>query len=282
MPVEPWPTVVVGGKEYWEVDGKFRVAKESDPNAQVLILIGTPNGGIANVGPLVQGDPGQHAEIDEEVNITAVLEYDDPTPDSMSWTTLTPPDEDTPGVYRLNSTQRKGPAGEDGDTVLTPADYGSPLAGQFLVVKGDLSGFELASQKIPSRHVPATIVSVPSGNANYTMATISIAAKTYDYRPIVFAHTIITGTGADVAVDLVCRMGAESGDNIVARCIGLPGAKDRLTIVSALAAGSGDSFDKVTAGNAKNFYLRTERSTGADTYTTSNTTTFFEIWAMPV
>ena len=283
MPVEPWPTVVVGEKEYWEVDGKFRVAKESDPNAQVLILIGTPNGGIANVGPLVQGDPGQHAEIDEEIVITDVLEYEDATPDSMSWTTITPPTEDTPGVYQLNTTYRKGPKGDDGDTVLDPEDYAeTPVAGQILAVKGDLSAFELVSPKPITRHVPATINSVPSGNANYTMATISIDAKTHDYRPIVFAHTIRVGTGADVAVDLVCRMGGATDGDIVARCIGLPGVTDRLTIVSALAAGSGDSFDKVTAGNAKNFHLRTERSTGADTYTASNTVTFFQIWAVPV
>lgn len=282
MPVEPWPTVVVGGKEYWEVDGKFRVAKESDPHAQVLILIGTPNGGVANVGPLVQGDPGQHAEIDEDVNVT-VLEWDDPTADSMSWTTITPPDDDTPGVYQLNSTLRKGPPGADGDTVLDPTDYAeTPVAGQFLVVNSGLDAFELISQKIATRHVPATISSVPSGNANYTMGVISIAAKTFDYRPLVLAETIRVGTGADVAVDLVCRMGGETDGDVIAKCTGLAGVTDRLQIVSALPAGSGDSFDKVTAGNAKNFYLRTERSTGSDTYTASSTVTRYQIWAIPV
>lgn len=282
MPVEPWPTVVVGEKEYWEVDGKFRIAKESDPNAQVAILIGTPDGGIANVGPLVQGDPGQHAEIDETIVFTA-LEATDPTADSASWTTITPPTTETPGVYKLNLALHKGAKGDDGDTVLTPDDYSeSPLAGQILVVNDALDGFDLAAQKIATRHLPAMISSVPSGNANYTMSTISIAAKTFDYRPLVLAETIRVGTGADVAVDLVCRMGGETDGDIVAKCTGLAGVTDRLSIVSACPAGSVDGFDKVAAGNAKNFHLRTERSTGADTYTASNTVTRFQIWAIPV
>lgn len=281
MTTEPWPTVTVGGKEYWLVDMQFRIAKESDPNAQVPILIGTPNGGIAAVGPLVKGDPGKHAELSTTINFTP-LEPGDATPDSASFTVLTPPDDDTPGVWQLNLALHKGAKGEDGDTVLDPDDYDTPLAGQILVVNDAVDAFELRNQKVPTRHVPATLNNVPTGNANYTLGVVSIPAKTHDWRPLVLAHTIITGTGADVAVNLRARLNGETGGNIVAECRGLAGAKDRLTIVSAIPAGSGDSFDKVTAGNSATVHLRTERASGADTYSTASGDTFFEVWAIPI
>lgn len=281
MTAEPWPTVVVAGKEYWLVDMQFRIAKESDPNAQVPILIGKPDGGIAAVGPLVKGDPGKHAEIDTTINNT-VLEADDPTPDSMSFTVITPPTDSVAGVYRLNATQRKGAKGDPGDTVLDPADYDTPLAGQILVVNDAVDAFVLQNQKVATRHIPATLNNVPAGNANYTLGVVSITAATFDRRPIVFAHTIITGTGSDIAVNLRARLNGETGGNIIAECRGLAGAKDRLTIVSACAAGSDDTFDKVAAGATATIHLRTERATGADTYTTASGDTFFEVWMIPV
>lgn len=281
MPVEPWPTVVVGGKEYWLVDLQCRLAKESDPNAQVPILIGTPNGGVASVGPLVKGDPGVHAELSTTINFTA-LEATDATPDSASFTVLTPPDDVTPGVYRLNLALHKGAKGDDGDTVLTPADFGSPIAGQILVINDAVTAFELRGQKVPTRHVPASLNNVPQGNANYTLGVVSVPAKTFDWRPMVFAHTIITGTGSDVAVNLRARLNGETGGNIVAECRGLAGAKDRLTIVSAIPAGSADTFDKVSSGSPATVHLRTERASGSDTYTTASGDTFFEVWAIPI
>lgn len=282
MVAQPWPTVVVGGKEYWEVDIKGRIAKESDPDAGVLFLIGTPNGGIANVGPLVKGDPGVHAELDTTINFTA-LEAADATPDSASFTVITPPDDETPGLYQLNLKLHKGAKGDDGDTVLDPNDYDTPLANQILVVNDAVDAFELRNQKVATRHVPATLSNVPSGNANYTLGVVSVAAKTFDWRPMVFAHTIITGYGgSDVAVNLRARLNGETGGNIVAECRGLAGAKDRLTIVSAVPAGSGDTFDKVAAGSPATIHLRTERASGSDTYTTASGDTFFEVWAMPI
>lgn len=283
MPVEPYPTIVIGGKEYWEVDIKARLLKESDPNQQVTFLVGTPNGGIAALGPLVQGDPGQHAEIDEEIIITDVLEYEDATPDSMSWTTITPPTEDTPGVYQLNTTYRKGPKGDDGDTVLDPNDFDTPLAGQILVVNDAVDAFVLQNQKIATRHLPTSFSSVSDSSGKATVATVSIPAKTHDYRVIVAAQVIVTGSsGSNVSVDLLCRMGDAVNGNVVARCFGVGGAKDRLTIVSSSPANSNDAFDKVAAGNAKDFYLRTERMSGSDSYSASDSTMLYEVWAIPV
>lgn len=281
MPVEPWPTVTVGGEDFWEVDIKARIAKESDPDSQVLFLIGTPNGGVGNVGPLVKGDPGVHAEILEAINFTA-LEPEDATPDSASFTIITPPDDETPGEYQLNLSLHKGLKGDDGDTVLDPDDFDGALATQMLVVNGDVDAFVLQDQKVPIQHRAASLNNVPSGNPSYTCGVISIAAVTYDRRVTVAAQAVIVGTGPDVAVDLLARLNGETGGNVIAACKGLAGASDRLTICPASPAGSGDTFNKINAGDPATVHLRTERQSGSDTYTAANTSMLFEVWTHPI
>lgn len=281
MPVEPWPTVTVGGKDYWDIDAKLRVAKESDPNAQVLILIATPNGGIANLGPLVQGDPGQHAEIEEAVNFTP-LEPDDPTPDSFAFTTITPPSASTPGVWRAVVALHKGAKGDPGDTVLDPADYSATTPGQVLAVNSGLTDFELVTPKAGDFYWPATINNTPSGNPSYTLGVCSIGSKPYDRRVIPFGYTIITGTGPDVAVDLIARLNGETGGNIVGRCPGIAGATDRLIMAPGVPTAAADTYNKILASNSATVHFRVERQTGADTYTTSNSTTRFGVLAVAI
>lgn len=279
MPVEPWPTVVVDGKEWWEVDIKARILKESDPDSQVLFLVGTPNGGVGNVGPLVKGDPGVHAELLEEINFTA-LEPDDATPDSASFTIITPPDDDTPGEYQLNLALHKGLKGDDGDTVLDPGDFDGALVGQILVVGDD--EFILQDQKVTTQHRAASLNNVPSGNPSYTLGVITIDAATFDRRLIVAAQAVVVGTGPDVAVDLLARLNGETGGNVIAACRGLAGTKDRLTICPASPAGSDGDFNKINAGDPATVHLRTERQSGSDTYTAANTSMLFEVWAVAI
>ena len=281
MTYEPWPTVTVGGKDYWEVDIKARVAKESDPNAQVLILVGTPNGGAAAVGPLVQGDPGKHAEIDTTIDFTA-LEPDDPTSDSASWTTVTPPDDTTPGVYQLSLALHKGAKGDDGATVLDPATFSATVAAQILQVNSDLSAFELADQRVAQVYRPATINNTPAGNANYTLATVPVSSKTFNRIIIPFGYVIVKGnTGPDVVVDFIARITTETSGNIIGRFPGVGGAVDRLSLVPATPTGTSD-YEKVAAGVSTNVYFRVERQSGSDDYTTSNTTTRCGVLALPI
>lgn len=276
----PWPTVTFGGQEYWQVATLSLIAKESDPNAGVYFFVGTPDGGIGTVGPLVQGTPGKHAEIDTDINFTA-LEATDVTADSASWTEITPPDDDTPGVYQLNLALHKGAKGDDGDTVLDPTDY-TAAATQILAVNSGATDFEAIDQKVCQVYRPTTISNTGAATANNTLATVPIDAKTYDRRLIPFAYTIVTGnTGSDVTVDLLARIGDASTGDIIGRCPGLGGAKDRLILVPALPTNEFD-YELLAATNTTNVYFRVEKQGGADDYTTSSTTTRCGVLAVPV
>src|SRR5690606_32019953 len=93
-----------------------------DPDIGVALLAIRPQGGMGqNIPAIEKGDPGKHAQIDNAINFTA-LEPDDPTEDSASWTTVTPPTDATPGKWKLNLALHKGEKGDDGDATWDPTD----------------------------------------------------------------------------------------------------------------------------------------------------------------
>lgn len=276
-----WPTTADG--QWYVFDGQILMPVNPSTGAPVLYL--RPNGGIGQaIPPVAQGDPGKHAEIDTVVNYTE-LAYNDPTPAGASFTTVTPPTDTTPGLYRLTMTVHAGSPGAAGTTTLTTsAIAGVPVYKKIPQVNASADGFEYVGQKVGGRHYPASINNTAAGNANSTLGVVSIAAGTYDfdYRVEVEAQTIVTTTGPNCSVDLVARLNGETGGNDIGRCFGIGGSRDRLTIAGGFAPGNADGWDRVSAGNGCTVHLRTEQQSGSDQYTTSATTTRFKVTVRPV
>lgn len=225
---------------------------------------------------LVQGDPGDTPNIDNVIAFTA-LAPDDATPESAEW------EETSPNIYKLHLALRNGQDGAPGDTVLDPTDFDTPLPGKILALNSDATAFELQTPKIGDEYWPASIANTPSGNSAYTLCSVGVPALDFDWRPEVSGWCIVTGTGADVAVNLHCRLDDEDGGNIVGMAYGGAGINPPVhTIVSGPEQGSADGYNKVLAHNAATIYLRAERRTGIDTFTTSGTTTRFRVKVQPV
>jgi hypothetical protein len=102
----------------------------------------------------------------------------------------------------------------------------------------------------------------------------------FDWRPIVSGYCVVTGTGTNVKTDLIARINSIGGNDI-GRCPGIT-STERLTLSSGPPAGSADAWDRILAGTTATIYLRVERQSGSDTFTTSNTTTRFRVKADPV
>src|ERR1700752_1868733 len=86
--------------QYYQAQGQFLIPVDPSPGVAIIML--RPEGGIGSgFGAVEKGGPGKHAEIDTTVNFTS-LAWNDPTAASFSWTVITPPDDDTAGVYRAN------------------------------------------------------------------------------------------------------------------------------------------------------------------------------------
>lgn len=280
MPTTTWNTTTIDGVEYLVVEvTQFRIPLNWDPSSRMFIAVGAPTGGLGNFPALVKGDTGATPTLDTTINLTA-LEYDDTDPDSASLTLI------APDTYRLNLTLHKGEPGADGTsaTIIDASDLtGTPVAGKIIVVNATADGFEYATNKVGDRYVPASISNTPAGNATYTLCSVSIGAQGFDWRPEVSGQCIITGTGANVSVDLIARLNDPTSGNIVGRGFGLPGVgPGNVELSSGPPPGSSTAYDKVASNATAVIYLRAERQSGADTFTTLGATTWFKVKVEPV
>jgi hypothetical protein len=250
-----------------------------DANSNMFIAVAAPTGGLGSFPALVKGDTGDVPTL-RDVNFT-VLEVDDVTPDSADWVLV------SPGLYDLDLALHKGPQGDIGDTVLTPSDFGTPVAGKIPVVNSTLDDFELQSPKVGDRFVAASYTSAPSGQPVYQIASISIPAQNFDWRPEVSGSCVVTVTSANVRADLVARLNDPASGNIVGRGFGTVNTSHgSLATVVNLASGppaaASSSYDKVAQGSSAIIYLRVERQAGTGTFTTSDDTTWFCVRVCPI
>lgn len=281
MPVTNWNTTYINGKQYLVIDvAQFRVPLDWDPSSNMFIAVAAPDGGLGNFPALVRGDDGRTPDIDATINFAA-LDFDDPTPDSASWSEI------SNNLYRLNLSLHKGATGSVASYNLIDADdiAGTIGAGKIIVVNSGATGFEYAHPKVGDTFWPATIVNTPSGNAAYTLCQVSVPAQNFDWRPDVSGWCVITGTGADVQVDLIARLNNATSGNIVGRGRGHVGVNSEgfaTVLTSGPPAGSADAYNKVSSGAAATIYLRAERQSGSNTFTTSGTGTQFGVRVRPV
>ena len=301
MPTETWNITTIDGKQYLVVDvAKFRIPLDWDPSSNMFFAVSYPDGGIGNFTALAKGDTGDVPTLNLPITLTE-LAPDDPTPASASFT------EVSPDTYTMSLTLHRGAKGEDGDTVLQPDDYGTGLAGDYLVVNSSTDAFTLTPQRVGDRYIPATVVATPSGNSAYTLCTVAIPPQRFSWRPQVEGFCEITGTSADVKVDLVARLNSATAGNIVGRATqpagpvtttvttgssGSSGASGGTTssaykfathvLSSTPPAGSAAGYDIVPAGESAVIYLRAERVSGSGTFTTSTTTTGFCVNVLPI
>jgi hypothetical protein len=269
-----WTETTISGVDYYQMPAVLRVPVNFDPSSNVFVAVAAP-GASANFPAAVQGPPGPIQTI-TTVTLTA-LAYNDPTAASA---TLTPLSSTT---AQLALKLHEGAPGANGTTTLQMSTYGTPLGGDVLVVDPTATTFVYQPQKIPARYQPATIQAVPGGVTNFTLATVSVPALPYDWRPRCHGYCIITGTGPNQQTDLLVRLNDQNAGNIVARATSLAGQTPAPHVLSpGTVPGAADTFDRILAGNAATLYFRTERQSGTDYYTTSAATSQFDVETLPI
>lgn len=283
MPSAPIVTDEAGRQWYvWDFRAKW--AYPFDEDAPVFLLAAPPGGvGVANAPFLVKGDPGSNALIDTEIDFVA-LEHDDPTPDSAEFVELVPGTDTVSQLSKLVLKLHKGEPGADGGTTLDVDDYGTPVAKRILQVNATANGFEYAPQKVGARYWPTAVTEAGAGTtAGQTIATIAVPSNTipFDWQPRVFGTAIVTGSGADVKVDLIARLNSTTG-NVVGRGYGIGGTTDRLALVSGPDTNASAGSVTVSANAAATIYFRTEKIAGADTYSTGASASRFCVEVIPV
>ena len=277
-PDDNWTPVTIDGVDMIEITtARFRVPVAWNPNSRMFFAFADPGSSLGNFPAIAKGDTGDAATLDSTVPLT-MLDYGDPTADSASLTAL------TPTLSQLSLTLHKGAPGVNGTSTLDPTSYGTPVAKKILVVNSTADGFVYQTQEVGDRYYPASASPAPSGYANFTLATVSIPAQAFDWRPQVRGGVVVTGTGPDVAVDLIARLGDEVAGNEVGRGFGLPGmSPPPHVLVAGPPPGAGADSDRILAGVGPTIiYLRTEKQSGADYYTTTAAQTRFSVKVDPV
>ena len=271
--------------QYYIWTGKVQIPKTYDPNTKSAIILLGPDGGIADIPALVQGDPGQPATLDEAINFTA-LAYDDTTADSATFTLITPGTVSTPPVYRLNLALHKGSPGADGtSSILAASDItGTATDGYIVAKKAGESKAEWVAAKVGAQYWPASISNTSGTDGqNRTLASVSVPAQPFAWRPRVHGQCIIGGT-VNTRVDLIARVGDATSGDIVGRSYGVAGATPPpAVLVSGVPAGSSNTVGVVAAGSAATVYLRAEQQASTtDPYTTAGVTTSFLVEVAPI
>jgi hypothetical protein len=277
-PDDTWTPVTVDGVDMVEIStARFRVPVAWDPTSRMFIAFADPGSSLGNFPAIAKGDPGDSAALDTTVPLT-MLDATDPTADSASLTAL------SPTLWQLGLVLHKAAKGDTGTTTLDPTAYGTPVSKQILIVNPTADGFIYQTQEVGDRYFPASVSPVPSGYADYTLGTVSIPAQDFDWRPQVRGSVVVTGTGTDVAVDLIARLGDETAGNEIGRGFGLPGLNPPPhVLIAGPPPGAGADSDRVLAGVGPTIiYLRTEKQSGADYYTTTAAQTRFSVKVDPI
>ena len=282
MTTVTWNTTTIDGRQWLVVDlAKFMVPMEWDPSSQMFFAVAVPDGGIGSFPILAKGDTGDVPNINLSVDFTP-LAYSDATAASAAFTEI------SPDTYKLALQVHEGAPGSVGTFELhnaTDITSGVLGTGRILVGTG-ASTFGYESPKVGDTFWPATMSNTPSGNPGYTLCPVGIPAQPWAWRPEVWGQSVVTGTAADVRVDLLARLDNAASGNIVGRgvgaSLGVNAAGIPTVLVDGPPAGSADAYNKVPANTAATIYFRAERQSGGDTFTTSNTTTTFKVKVNPV
>lgn len=279
------PTVFTDDGQYYIWQGQVRIAKQFDATTQSAILLLGPEGGVAEIPALVQGDPGPPATLDETIAFTA-LAHDDPTADSASFTTLSAGSSSESPVYRLNLALHKGAPGASGaPSILGSSDLeGTATDGYIVAKKTGESKAVWVPPKVGGQYWPASIANTSGADGqSRTLCSVSIPAQPFDWRPRVFGQCVIAGT-ANTRVDLIARLDNAASGDIVGRAFGQVGAAPPpAVLVSGVTAGAASTVGKVLAGASAVVFLRAEQQASTtDAYTTAGTTTTFMVEVAPI
>lgn len=270
-----WPTTSDG--LWYLFEGQILIPVDPTTGAPIMYL--RPQGGIGvGIPAIADGAPGAAAVFQTGAQAFTELDPDDPTAASVIVT------EVSPGVYALSGALHGGAKGDDGTTSIDLASIGgTAAAGKLIKVNAGATGFDYMFEKVGDRYIPASIANTGAGNTNSTLAIIPLPNKNVDCRIVVEGCTIVTQNGgSNVVVDFLARLNNQTSGNVIAHCPGI-GGTERLILTASPPAGAADSFDKLPAGSGTvNVYVRTEQQSGANSYTTSNSTTRCAAWMIPI
>lgn len=273
-------------------EGTVTVVNGANSESGTAYLVLSPTGGFGMLPVFASGDPGKPPVFDsftmEEVDPGDAL----PTP-NPEVTLVSPGGPGEASHYTLKFYIHKGATGATGTFTVSGATdlSGTPGSGndkQILVYRHSDGKWVLSAQKVGDQYVPATIGATSFAvTTPRTLASVTIPAQPFDWRPRVFASTVITGS-ADTRVDVIVRVGDAATGAQVGFAKGIAGAAPPPSVlIPAAPAGSAmpGSYGRVSAGSSATVYLVAEQkapsSNSWSTPASPDTTFWVEVAPLP-
>lgn len=290
--------VTISGNSITITNATIELVNGFNAESGVAYIIITPDGGIGALPFMATGAPGQPT-LFPSISVVEVA-AGDPLPVVNPASTLL--DAGGPGLpakYALTFYQHKGATGLTGSpSIALSSDLATaPVLGagteKFVLAyrASDLKWVPTA-QKVGDAYVASTIAATAYNNASPRLLTsIAVAAQPFDWRPRVFASTVITGSdGAQpTRVDLVARLNDAASGAQLGFGRGLVGANAvgvQTILLPTYLHGQSvpGAYAKVAAGVAATIHLRAEQvATSSSSWSTPiSPDTTFSLEVVPV
>lgn len=280
-------SITVDGNSFsW--DGTVTLTNSTDLSTGVAHLLLTPSGGVGSLPVLAQGDPGLPPVIDS-VTVTQIEAGVTPSP--PKWTLVSPGGAGVASHYTLEIEINRGATGPATSFTIAGATdliTGSPSDQQIIKWSATDGAFRYAAQLCGDTYSTQAFTSYSGNSTAATLATITVPAQQFNWRPRVAGSAIATGT-VNTHVDLVCRMDNATAGDQVGYGYGITGAGSAgipdypIQMNQAFGNAITGSYGVVAAGNSATFYmLAIQTAPTTDAWTVSNATCYFSVKVEPI
>lgn len=265
--------VTINGDNIVITGATIEVVNGANSETGVAYIIITPEGGVGELPFMAQGLPGQPT-LFPSITVEMVHPDNDLPTENPEKTLVDPGGAGEAAQYNLKFYVHSGADGATGSPSFAGASdlASSPVLGVatdkfVLVYKASDSTFVPTAQKVGTVAVSGIIAATAYNSTNPRLLhTISIAAQPFDYIPIVWAGTVVTGSGGGTPtrVDLFARLDDPASGDQLGHAKGMSGANaDGIqTIMLPTFLYNQDvpaTYGRVAMGDAANVYLRAEQ-----------------------
>jgi len=256
-----------------------------DPTTGIATITITPAGGLGTLPAVLDGQPGQPPVL----QVGAVETLPAGSDATVALTELVSGGAGTASVYQLNFGI---PVGATGASASNPIfDY---IAGGETALTGAVG---LVWNEVTSLFDPVVPAASAAGQVYYAssinstsgtgpgprnLTSISVPPQPFSWFPTVSGGCVVTGT-VNTQVNVQAFVGSTIGDQVGVG-YGVPGTPTQsVALMSGVPAGSQSGYGVVPAGmSATIVFAATQVASTLDAWTTSSTTSTFQVFTTPV
>lgn len=251
-----------------------------DPTTGMATITITPMGGLGTLPAILDGQPG----LPPNLVVQSVTTLNSGSAATFTLSLLAPGGPGAPSTYGVNAGIPKGATGPAAVTILSLAeDLVGDLVNGIILVWDELTGQFTATPPPLAVTVNASSINSTSGDGAgpRLLGQVNVPAQSWAWTPQPSASCVVNGT-ANTQVNLQAFITNNEGQQ-VGIGYGVPGAMQSIALISGVPTGSTSGYGQVAAGTSANILLyATQVGSNTDAWSTSATTTSFQVTAQPV